>query len=157
MNKTSGTVIYDNQMGAMDTTAATTVIGGGSIVIQTSSSNKTAAASSQGAMDTPMLTGAPLAFALAQNAPNPFHGSTEIGFSLPEKSRVKLTVYDLAGREVASLADGAWEPGLHVVKWSGRGNGASLVRGGVYFVRMVAESVTGTQRYTSLRKMIRIE
>ena len=153
MNKVTGAVIYDNQMGAADSSAATTVIGGGSIVIQTSSVSKSGA--STASFETP--TFAPLEYALAQKGPNPFRGSAEIGFSLPERSRVRLAVYDIAGREVASLANGVWEPGAHVVSWSGTGSGESLARGGVFFVRIVAESLTSSRHYSSLKKMIRLE
>jgi len=154
-NKTTGDVIYDNQMGASDTSAATTVIGGGSIVIQSSSGNKSA--SVEGATIASTAAAIPLQFSLAQNAPNPFSDGTQIGFTLPERSHVRLTVFDVAGREIVSLADGAWDAGVHTVRWSGQSRAGSAARGGVYFVRIVAESVTGNQRYASLKKMIRID
>jgi hypothetical protein len=98
----------------------------------------------------------PVEFRLAQNMPNPFHSGTQIQFSLPSRSHVKLTVFDIAGREVASLSNQLWEPGLHTLSWSGRKNGGDLAQGGIYFVQMVAESVTDGARYCSMRKMNRI-
>ena len=100
---------------------------------------------------------APLQFGLAQNAPNPFRSATQIHFSLPVQSHVKLSVFDIAGREVVSLSNQVWEPGNHVVSWSGRTDGGAPARGGVYFVQMVAQSATDGQRYRSQKKMIRID
>jgi len=57
----------------------------------------------------------PLAFALAQNHPNPFGSTTTIAFELPRAGDVSLRLYDVAGREVAVLASGRWERGRHQV------------------------------------------
>ena len=89
--------------------------------------------------------------------PNPFRSGTEIRFSLPSQSRVKLGVFDLAGRQVATLSDQLWEPGNHSLNWSGRLDGGALARGGVYIVQMVATSTTDGGNYRSQKKMIRIE
>jgi hypothetical protein len=159
VSKATGGVIYDNQMGAADTSAASTVIGGGSIVIQTSNRGASSVSSAEGGVmeDGIASPDAPGDFALAQNAPNPFSTGTQIHFELPVRSHVDLAVFDLAGRQVASLAHEAWEPGSHVVSWSGRKDSGEAARGGVYFVRFVAQSVNGSQRFTSFRKMIRVD
>jgi len=158
-NKATGAVVYDNQLGASDTSTATTVIGGGSIVIQTSNDKAGTASASgaQGEGEASTSQAAPLRYALQQNVPNPFNGGTQIGFELAERSHVRLAVFDIAGREVASLVDGVWEAGSHVASWSGRSSGGNLVRGGVYFARITAQSLTGNGRFMSLKKMIRIE
>jgi len=157
VNKSTGAVVYDNQMGASDTTTATTAIAGGSIVIHSTTRGGASTVSARGAEERTSGVASPLEYAMAQNAPNPFNEGTQIAFELPERSRVRLTVYDIAGREIASLANEDREPGFHVVSWSGRGNGGSAARGGVYFVRIVAESLSGTRRFSSLRKMIRVD
>ena len=59
----------------------------------------------------------PEQFELAQNYPNPFNPSTSFAFSLPEESYVRLTVYDMQGRQVASLVDGTRSAGHHQVNW----------------------------------------
>jgi flagellar hook assembly protein FlgD len=67
---------------------------------------------------------------------------------------VKLAVFDVAGREIATLASGAWDAGSHAVRWSGRTASGETARRGVYFVRMAAGLESGEQRFTSVRKMI---
>src|SRR5262249_23265165 len=111
-NKINGAVIYDNQKGDADTTVAQTVIGGGSGGVRPEGTSREDSPPRLGVQPS---QGSTFEYALAQNAPNPFRGRTEIGFSLAERSQVRLTVYDVAGREVASLADGEWEPGPHSV------------------------------------------
>jgi photosystem II stability/assembly factor-like uncharacterized protein len=83
----------------------------------------------------------PRDFALHQNSPNPFRQSTTFRFALPERTRVSLTVYDLAGRRIAQLLDDTREPGLHDVQWNARG-----VASGTYLVRFSAGGFTKTQR-----------
>jgi hypothetical protein len=99
--------------------------------------------------------GMPLEFRLAQNAPNPFAGGTQILFSLPVRSHVRLGVFDVAGREVVSLSNQVWEPGAHVVSWSGRNQEGAPARGGVYFIQMDARSETDGGHFHSLKKMIK--
>jgi hypothetical protein len=64
-------------------------------------------------------------------APNPFRSWTAIRYTLSRAARVRLAVYDLAGREVAVLVDGARGPGSHAVSWDARGMAA-----GMYFCRL---------------------
>jgi uncharacterized repeat protein (TIGR01451 family) len=105
----------------------------------------------------PDMGARPLAvqFGLAQNAPNPFRDRTLVGFSLPVQCRVKLGVFDIAGRQVASLSDQDWEAGSHSLAWSGRMQGGALAPGGVYVIRMVARSTNGGE-YRAQKTMIRI-
>ena len=93
-NKATSAVLYDNMLGSADGAAPTTVLGGGSIVIHTSGGG-TAMAQESGQGD---VAGAPLAYGLSPNFPQPFTGSTQLRFSLPERSRVRITVYDVVGR-----------------------------------------------------------
>ena len=68
---------------------------------------------------------------------------------------VKLGVFDIAGRQVASLSDMDWEAGSHSLAWSGRMEGGALAPGGVYVIRMVARSSNGGE-YRAQKTMIRI-
>jgi len=79
-----------------------------------------------------------LEFELAQNTPNPFKPSTTIRFALPETRTVELRVFDLAGRAVKTLAQGALEPGLHTLQWDGTSDHGKRLASGVYFYRLVA-------------------
>ncbi len=73
-------------------------------------------------------------FELAPVQPNPMRGAGRIGFALPSASRVRLSVIDVQGREVAVLAEGIFEAGRHQVRWEGASSGR--VGPGLYFVRL---------------------
>ncbi len=101
-----------------------------------------------GILDAPQAPEAlPAEFSLMQNYPNPFNPETNIPFALPVRSQVKLSVFDLLGREVATLADGPFEAGLHTVNWN-----ASEMSSGVYFYRLDAQG--GQQNFNSTRKVV---
>jgi len=99
--------------------------------------------------------GMPLEFRLAQNAPNPFAGGTQVLFTLPVRSHVRLGVFDVAGREVVSLSNQVWDAGAHVVSWSGRDQDGTAARSGVYFIQMDARSESDAAHFRSLRKMVK--
>ena len=86
----------------------------------------------------------PKEFSLAQNYPNPFNPSTKIFYQLPKESRVSLIVYDVLGREVATLVDRMQEPGSYTVTFSTQDGRAS----GVYFYRIHAGN------FVSVKKMM---
>ncbi|MCX7877793.1 MAG: T9SS type A sorting domain-containing protein, partial [Ignavibacteria bacterium] len=92
----------------------------------------------------------PAEFNLSQNYPNPSNPSSVIEFTLPEKSRVSLKVYDVSGRMVLNLAEGIYEAGYHKFTF----NGTSLASG-VYFYRLEAQS--GELSYTRTMKMVLIK
>ncbi|NQV14271.1 T9SS type A sorting domain-containing protein, partial [bacterium] len=83
-------------------------------------------------------------FALYQNFPNPFNPSTTISYSLPERSRVKLTVIDIRGREVITLQDESKSPGSYAVQWNGMDRFGNPVSTGLYLCRLqVVDPATG--------------
>jgi hypothetical protein len=90
----------------------------------------------------------PDVFALAQNYPNPFNPSTKIDFSLAVDSRVSLKVFDILGQEVANLVNTNLAAGSHNVDFN-----ASLLNSGVYFYRIEATGIDGTN-FTNVKKMI---
>ena len=157
-NEATGAVVYDNQMGAPDTAAATCPISSGNVNVRLPNGGMGHLSAS-----TPIEPAAPAAQGLArgqdfvQNWPNPFRARTEVRFSLSQRSHVKLGVFDLAGREVATLADGPWDAGSHAVSWTGRTASGAAARGGVYFVRMSGGLAPGEQRFASVRKMILLD
>lgn len=85
----------------------------------------------------------PLTYSLAQNFPNPFNPSTLIRYQTASAAPVRLTVYDILGRQVATLVDGIQPPGTHEVRFDG-----GALSSGVYFYRLQ------TSAYVQQRKMI---
>ncbi|MCB1059811.1 MAG: T9SS type A sorting domain-containing protein [Calditrichaeota bacterium] len=85
----------------------------------------------------------PAEFSLGQNYPNPFNPSTEIQFSLPVQSNVRLTIVNMLGQEVAVLASGRYSAGTYNATF----DGANLPTG-LYFYRLDAGD------FTSVRKMM---
>jgi hypothetical protein len=90
---------------------------------------------------------APARFALADAAPNPFNPSTTVRFAVPTPTRVRLAVFDLQGRYVRTLRDGAVEgPGWHEARWFGQDDAGRQVAAGVYFYRLTAGGYSETRR-----------
>ncbi|MBX7044700.1 MAG: T9SS type A sorting domain-containing protein [Ignavibacteria bacterium] len=92
------------------------------------------------ALQTP-LTLAPEKFELMQNYPNPFNPATKISFSIPKNGFVSLKVYDILGKEVASLVNEDMTAGIYDFDF----NGAALASG-MYFYRLEANGFTDTKR-----------
>lgn len=85
-------------------------------------------------------------YALAQNYPNPFNSQTNFNFTLPIASDVTLKVYDMLGREVATLAKGAMEAGSHTVNWSAEG-----LATGVYMYTLTAGEFSQSKKLVYLK------
>lgn len=83
----------------------------------------------------------PAQFALAQNYPNPFNPSTTISYDVPQRERVVLKVYDLMGREVATLVDETKTAGRYDVSFD-----AGKISSGMYFYRLIAGAFNQTRR-----------
>jgi photosystem II stability/assembly factor-like uncharacterized protein len=83
----------------------------------------------------------PGSFLLSQNYPNPFNPSTTIRFELPKASNVRLSVFDMLGREVSVLMNERRDAGVHEVKFDGP-NLAS----GVYFYRLTADNFVQSRK-----------
>lgn len=75
----------------------------------------------------------PEEYGLAQNYPNPFNPGTKISFDLPKESQVKINVYDMLGREIATLLDEIKPAGKHSVEFDG-----TKLTSGIYICRMEA-------------------
>lgn len=104
----------------------------------------------QAYVDVEPAPAAPLELALAPPAPNPTHGRTRIAFTLPAEGPVRLSIYDVAGRRVQSLADGIRAAGQHSIDWSGRGSRGERLEAGVYIVRLEAAGRHLTRRIAIL-------
>jgi hypothetical protein len=90
------------------------------------------------------FTSTPSSFELLQNYPNPFNPTTTIRYRLPEvsgqSSFVSLKVYDMLGREVATLVDGPQSAGVYTVMFN-----ASARSSGIYIYRLIAGRMTATK------------
>lgn len=85
------------------------------------------------AVKEPPIVSTPSLFSLEQNYPNPFNPETIISYTIPSTSRVRLTVHDILGQEVAVLVDEVKQPGVHQAIFNGV-NGSS----GLYFYTLEA-------------------
>ncbi|MCB0270425.1 MAG: hypothetical protein KDH95_19870 [Calditrichaeota bacterium] len=93
-------------------------------------------------------------FELAQNFPNPFNPETTVQFSLPQNSRIRVTIFDLLGRPVRQLGDGDFAAGEHQLKWDGINDFNQPVSGGVYFLRLDAfDPESGFLKFSNTKKM----
>lgn len=91
-------------------------------------------------------TGNPQSFILHQNYPNPFNPATSIQYSIPKGTEVKLNVFDISGRRVASLVNGFQPAGEHKVSFN-----ASNLSSGVYVYRLEASGHTLSKKLTLLK------
>jgi M6 family metalloprotease-like protein len=89
---------------------------------------------------------APSRFALAANFPNPFNPSTTIQFALPGASAVRLSIYDVLGRNVRLLVDAAFARGTYAVTWDGTDEAGARVPSGVYVYRLTAGSLSASRK-----------
>lgn len=92
------------------------------------------------------VTDVPAQFELKQNYPNPFNPTTNISFGLPERSNITLKVYDMLGREVATVYSGVKAQGFHTVQFD-----ASALSSGIYLYRLVSDFGTISKKMTLLK------
>ena len=100
------------------------------------------------------VTGASrLALGLQPPVPNPFRGGTLMSFVIPGvgASQADLSVFDAAGRRVATLFSGPAQPGRHDVNWNGRCADGTLAGSGLYFVKLRTGAGTRTRKVALLR------
>ena len=94
----------------------------------------------------------PKTFSLEQNYPNPFNPSTKIRFKVPLNKTgsidltIKLTIYDITGKEISSLVNQQLQPGIYEAGWN-----ASNYPSGVYFYSLISESFSETRRMILLK------
>ena len=89
---------------------------------------------------------------LEQNYPNPFNPQTTIAFSLRERSRVRIEIFNVAGERVTTLLDETRDAGSYAdVHWDGRSNNGVRTASGVYFCHLVAG------RFEQTRKLVLVQ
>jgi hypothetical protein len=113
-------------------------VGDSGVILYTSNGGVTSVRDREGSL--------PTGFALEQNYPNPFNPSTTIVFHLRERSFVSLKVYDVLGREIATLVSEELYAGDYSVTWE-----AASFPSGVYFYQLRAGPYVGTKKLMLVR------
>ncbi len=90
--------------------------------------------------------GIPTKFALSQNYPNPFNPSTKINFDVPSDGLVSLKIFDMSGKEVASLVNEVKTAGYYTLQFN-----AANLPSGVYLYTLSANNFTSTKKMTLLK------
>lgn len=89
-------------------------------------------------------------FVLNQNYPNPFNPSTNISYSIPEQSSVKLEIYDALGRNISTLVNVDQSSGYYIVEWQPKN-----LSSGIYLYRL--EAVSATNQFVEVRSMLLVK
>ncbi len=88
---------------------------------------------------------------LYPNAPNPFNAATEISFSIPADSDVKLEIFDITGRTVRSLVNGKADAGYHRVVWDGLSDNSRELPSGIYFAVLKVGQTSAKQKLLMIK------
>lgn len=86
---------------------------------------------------------------LHNNYPNPFNPSTSIQFSVPETSKIEISIYNIKGQKVKTVTDETYDKGNYTVVWKGVNNSGKSVSSGLYFFKL---SINGKSH--SMRKCL---
>jgi hypothetical protein len=73
---------------------------------------------------------------LHNNFPNPFNPNTTISFSIPEDSKVIISIYNIKGQKVKTLTDSKFERGIHKLIWDSKDSNGRAVSSGIYFYKL---------------------
>ncbi len=88
----------------------------------------------------------PKSFAVSQNYPNPFNPATSIKFAIPKFSSVKITIFDIAGKELETIINEKLQAGTYQIEWN-----ASKYSSGIYFYKIQTDNNTETKRMTLIK------
>lgn len=94
----------------------------------------------------PISTVVPESFSLHQNYPNPFNPTTKIKFEVSKLSKVKLIIYDVLGREIATLVNEQLKPGFYEIEWNG-----TKYASGIYFYKLITKDFTETKKMVLIK------
>ena len=93
----------------------------------------------------------PKNFKLYQNSPNPFNPNTHIRFDLPNNESIRLTIYNIAGKQVAQINKDNLSAGQHEINWKGQDQYGDPLPSGLYIYRLVAGNKTSTRKMLLLK------
>jgi Subtilase family/Secretion system C-terminal sorting domain len=97
-------------------------------------------------VEEPTQADLPMEFSIGDAYPNPFNPSVAVPVTLASAADVKLRVFDILGRQVASVSNGQMTAGTHTLSWTAEG-----VSSGVYFLRVTAGPMSSTQKVVLMR------
>ncbi|MBU36636.1 MAG: hypothetical protein CMG29_05450 [Candidatus Marinimicrobia bacterium] len=97
------------------------------------------------------VAGLPDKFALHQNFPNPFNPTTTLRYDLPEQANVNITIYDLLGRQVASIINQEQKAGFQSVIWNATNDLGNPVSAGIYLCEIKAGKFVQTKKLVLLK------
>jgi hypothetical protein len=90
-------------------------------------------------------------FKLLPNYPNPFNPSTNISFNLPVNAAVDVSIFDIQGRKITTIANRNFSAGTHEVHWNGEDAYGQSVPSGIYFCRLNSGNFQATEKMMLLR------
>lgn len=93
----------------------------------------------------------PSHFKLNQNYPNPFNSSTVFSYQVPQEVHVTIRIYNILGREICTLANKKMKPGSYSVFWDGVDDNGNEAVSGLYFYRLLTNSISVTRKMTVIR------
>jgi hypothetical protein len=93
----------------------------------------------------------PEVYALHQNYPNPFNPTTILRYDLPEDTQVRITIYDIMGREVRTLVKNQQSAGYKSVVWDATNDLGQPVSAGMYLYRIFAEEFVQVKKMVLLK------
>jgi len=104
-----------------------------------------------GVGDSPEGFSIPQSFVLGQNFPNPFNPITQISYQIPQRSFVRLYVYNTLGQRVATLVERDKPAGFYQVNWNGRGDGGEELGSGIYFYTFISGTFKETKKMLMIK------
>jgi len=90
-------------------------------------------------------------YALHQNYPNPFNPTTILRYDLPEDTQVRITIYDIMGREIRTLFNNQQSAGYKSVVWDATNDLGQPVSAGMYLYRIFAEEFVQVKKMVLLK------
>lgn len=98
-----------------------------------------------------ILAQPPRTYELGNNYPNPFNPETTLSFQIPERTRIRLSVYDVLGKTVNVLVEKELQAGTHSVQWQGIDKNGRAVPSGLYYYRLETESFSAVKKMLFLK------
>jgi len=93
----------------------------------------------------------PTDFSVTQNYPNPFNPSTQLRYSIPKAENVRITIYDINGKTIATLINNFQNAGTYQVTWNGRNDLGQQVASGTYIYKVQAGDFVQTKKMVMLK------